>query len=271
MAALWSRPIPLRLRAHKARYRTSTRNLMESSISAKAELAFWRRDAFLPKSPRRISRLSPGRCSSSTGRFTRPSSSIQPIASRGTAWVCRAGTKYIVITKSWVSCYDFARFFVTSFAARTHYFSMGARRLGYMRRSSAVMLRPPMAAMGPLSRCQSSGKLLWPRRDWDTDRTLGKSILNQIPTSAAAPRLCDVPPTATIPSLRIFEHVAESGEALGERYERLHRGLVQAFDAGRLRCGRGPRRKAQCFHCRLDYAGLFRSLAARFAHHSATL
>jgi len=32
---------------------------------------------------------------------------------------------------------------------------MGARRLGYMRRSSAVMMRPPMAAMGPLSRWQS--------------------------------------------------------------------------------------------------------------------
>jgi len=94
------------------------------------------------------------------------------------------------------------------------------------------MMRPPMAAMGPLSRCQSSGELLWPRRDWATDRTLGKSILNQIPTSAAAPRLCDVPPTATIPSLRIFEHVAESGEALGERYERLHAALFKRLTQG---------------------------------------
>jgi len=132
------------------------------------------------------------------------------------------------------------------------------------------MMRPPMAAMGPLSRWQSSGGLPRHCETGATDRTLGKSILNQIPTSAAAPRLCDVPPTATIPSLRIFEHVAESGEALGERYERLHRGLVQAFDAGRLRCGLGPRRKAQCFHCRLDYAVLFRSPAARFEHQSAT-
>ena len=94
------------------------------------------------------------------------------------------------------------------------------------------MMRPPMAAMGPLSRCQSSGGLPRHCETGATDRTLGKSILNQIPTSAAAPRLCDVPPTATIPSLRIFEHVAESGEALGERYERLHRGLVKRLTQG---------------------------------------
>jgi hypothetical protein len=43
-------------------------------------------------------------------------------------------------------------------------------------------MRPPMAAMGPLSRCQSSGELL--RRDWAT-------------SNLAGPLLCDVPPSWT--------------------------------------------------------------------------
>src|SRR6187549_3043769 len=85
---------------------------------------------------------------------------------------------YFVITESWVSFYDFARFFRDRLGCSNALFLDGARRLGYMRRSSAVMMRPPMAAMGPLSRWQSSGGLPRHCETGATDRTLGKSILN---------------------------------------------------------------------------------------------
>jgi hypothetical protein len=48
---------------------------------------------------------------------------------------------------------------------------------------------------------------------------------------------------------------------IGEKDERIHRGLVSTPDARRLCGGCSPRTGAQCFHRRVGHAGFLRSLA----------
>jgi hypothetical protein len=126
---------------------------------------------------------------------------------------------YFVITKSWVGFYDLAGFFVTALAVVMPYFSMGARRLGYMRRSSAGTMPPPMAVMGLSSRWQSSGACPGTTRLGNRSN-LGK--INIKSDSNTAPRLCDVPPSCSqFLSLRIFEHVADSRSPEGQQRDLL--------------------------------------------------
>ena len=73
----------------------STKKPNGVSISATARPASSIRDDFLPIGRKRISLPSPDRRSSSTAPSIRPSSSLQTIASRGTASACRARPRSI--------------------------------------------------------------------------------------------------------------------------------------------------------------------------------
>src|SRR6187401_160604 len=134
---------------------------MESSISAKAELAFWRRDAFLPKSPRRISRLS-GPMLLINGKihpaFIVNSTDRKP---RDGVGLSSRNEIYFVITKSWVSFYDFARFFRDRLGCSNALFLDGGEAPGLYAPELGRNDAPAHGAMGPLSRWQSSGELLW--------------------------------------------------------------------------------------------------------------